>query len=369
MANETHRIGFWRGFVDLFDEHSSATLSRLFRSKHLLDLKYYSIIVSAVILISLGVTVGFIIENPKSGTTLFSIMHENNEAFKFLGVTFGVGGTILAWIYRSAALRLGVVDLFASEITTICRVGTVVDVAKRHIASYNQADSIGITEIVRERPKDDSNSAAAPRRFSSEENYFTAFSSNAKDLEVLNAYTVNVVTSFYTYMKVVRDYLRRAGELPHDSHIRSNAETWRDTWQGLIYMEFLGFEAARKAVSDLIEYQPSHVENTVTILITEVSLYSFLRRLYKPSDTHYKRLAIRLDSYRDQVTELRRKIIDYLDIKRKRRKSSPRHEELDRDWAKVIQMWDELAARLLEIGIEAGRLPDDAYGSAEAIAA
>ena len=36
-----------------------------------------------------------------------------------IGTLVGVGAVVVAWVYRTASVRLGVVDLFASEITTL----------------------------------------------------------------------------------------------------------------------------------------------------------------------------------------------------------------------------------------------------------
>ena len=41
----------------------------------------------------------------------------------------GVVGAVIAWAYQSGSARLGVIDLFACEISTLCRVATVVDTA------------------------------------------------------------------------------------------------------------------------------------------------------------------------------------------------------------------------------------------------
>jgi hypothetical protein len=57
-----------------------------------------------------------------------------------IGTLVGVGAVVVAWVYRTASVRLGVVDLFASEITTLCRVGKIVDVAQRSVAAFENVD-------------------------------------------------------------------------------------------------------------------------------------------------------------------------------------------------------------------------------------
>jgi hypothetical protein len=41
---------------------------------------------------------------------------------------------VIAWTYLTAATRLGVVDLFACEMRTVCRVGTAFDIGVTYIA-------------------------------------------------------------------------------------------------------------------------------------------------------------------------------------------------------------------------------------------
>ena len=50
-------------------------------------------------------------------------------------------------------------------------------------------------------------------RFTSQESYFPVFDSSVKDLQALEADVVDNVTAFYTYMKVMRDSLRKLAEI------------------------------------------------------------------------------------------------------------------------------------------------------------
>jgi uncharacterized membrane protein len=47
-----------------------------------------------------------------------------------------VFGAILAWAYQVGSARLGVVDLFACEIDTLCRMTTIVDMVGRQVALF-----------------------------------------------------------------------------------------------------------------------------------------------------------------------------------------------------------------------------------------
>ena len=48
--------------------------------------------------------------------------------FKYAGPAITICGAIVAWAYVSASKQLGIIDLFACEIKTLCRVGTIFDV-------------------------------------------------------------------------------------------------------------------------------------------------------------------------------------------------------------------------------------------------
>jgi hypothetical protein len=90
-----------------------------------------------------------------------------------IGTLVGVGAVVVAWVYRTASVRLGVVDLFASEITTLCRVGKIVDVAQRSVAAFENVDRSAHSRTP--APPEDH----GPYRFASEENYFPVFTSNS----------------------------------------------------------------------------------------------------------------------------------------------------------------------------------------------
>lgn len=70
---------------------------------------------------------------------------------------------------------------------------------------------------------------------------------------------------------------------------------------------FLTFESARKAVRDLIEFDPNQVESSINILINELTTYNFLLQQFGVSDEtraqdfRYARLKLRQNSYREIV--------------------------------------------------------------------
>jgi hypothetical protein len=85
----------------------------------------------------------------------------------------------LAKLYQKGSARLGVVDLFSCEMTTICRVVLVTEATSGMIDLY-----INIPD--------------QPASFDSNEDYSPVFDSNVKELEVLEARAVERVTEFYT---------------------------------------------------------------------------------------------------------------------------------------------------------------------------
>jgi hypothetical protein len=242
---------------------------------------------------------------------------------------------------------LGVVDLFAYEITTLCRVGTIVDAAPRYIAAAQGRQPAEITsncvnESGNRKPTTISVQTHAPYRFDSGENYFPVFESNSRDLRVLEAGVVTNVTAFYTYMKVVRDFLRRASELDARSDPAINDESYQ-VWVNVIYMLFLAYEAARKSINDLIEYEPMHAENTVVILLTEIAAYGFLRKHFakKPEEIWCRRLDLRVQEYEAIANAIYYKILHHLP-------GSAIHEK---EWTKAAELLGELRKRCHDAGV------------------
>ena len=197
------------------------------------------------------------------------------DFLKTSAAALGVIAAVIAWAYQRGSARLGVVDLFACEISTLCRVATVVDSAKRYIDEYSQGGM-----APEPRP---GGAPASAQRFSSTEDYFPIFGSNSRDLQSLEARVVINITAFYTYMKAVRD-MRRGVQaitpLPSDriADRRDEPEpgSWREAMRNLIYMLFLALESARKTIEDLVEFEPEQAERTIIVLVSELEAYGFL---------------------------------------------------------------------------------------------
>jgi len=315
--------------TELTAEESASTLFRFFRSKHVRDLKLIfmaALFVLAlhlliVFCLGLGNAVHTFMSKPEGsqvgvvGQFLFWVNPADPPGFferlftaagtflsffiTYVGPGVPIYGVIVGWAYQSASSRLGIVDLFACEITTLCRVGTIFDVGKRYVDSYEAGPG-----PVR--------ASVATDKFVSQEEYFPVFDNNCRDLQLLEASVVNNITEFYTYMKAMRDSLRKLSEMPtqpatsgpRPAAAADEPDAWHAAMVNVVYLLYLGYESARKAVKDLIEFQPARAERSIVILLTELKCYAFLRKHFKPGDLRRKRLELRAAGYRQDVRDL-----------------------------------------------------------------
>ncbi|HEV2954793.1 MAG TPA: hypothetical protein VGX95_01625 [Xanthobacteraceae bacterium] len=254
-----------------------------------------------------------------------------------IGAIALAGATIMSWAYQTGSKRLGVVDLFACEIATLCRVGTVVKFFPNMLTQYNSIGSAPKQPVPSEHP-------AQALRFSSEENYFPVFETNSRDLQILEADVVNNVTAFYTYMKATRDMLRKLGDL-RLSGVPADEE--RKAVINVIYMVFLAYESARRAIDYLIEFEPTHAEDTIVLLFTELPAFRFLRAIYAPEgkfpdEIRAQRLQLRFAEYQEFIPALCREV-----GKRAHRK----------EWQKASSMVDGLTRAFAAVQAEATKQP------------
>lgn len=262
---------FWRA---LTKDKAASTFIRLARSQHVADLQL--IFWTSWILML-------------AGSIFVIIWHKWFDSSGVIGSgalisgIVGVGCGVLAWTYQTGSTRLGIVDLFACEITTTCRVIAIAETAPRYVQMYRDPPS-------------------RPLNFISQEQYSPVFDQNSKDLEVLEARVVERVTEFYTYQKALRDYLRLLGavERPQD-----DAERWRQGMRNVIYMLFLMLESARRSVDRLVEYEPERAQNTITILLSELVAYGLLCEAFEAE-------ALLRPGYNARAERLRLRKSDYL---------------------------------------------------------
>jgi len=322
----------------------AATPDRCFESKHLKDLRFLVFTALFALLLVFALAAGLSYENesneikkieigtsngtPDSATkdasestkqqTLQRARHHRPFAalsgiLTIFGPAVVVFGAIAAWAYQVAGARLGVVDLFACEISTLCRVSTILDTVPHLIGELEPMDRQapgspeGAAGGGAPPPKDAAGGGAPPPapegQFKSEENYFPVFDSCVKDLQSLEARVVINITAFYTYMKGVRDSMRSPAIRAADPVRRHEAT------RNLIYLLYLGFESARKAIDDLVEFDPEWAERTIVVLISEFAAYRFLRGEFADEDEmRCKRLKLREPEYDRLMPQLRKDV-------------------------------------------------------------
>jgi hypothetical protein len=321
------------------DKYSAETIDRLIYSKHVQDVRWivnvtvYAAAFAIILVLIAALYMGF-----GQGS-----LHNALLPFTVSAVLAGLGG-IVAWCYRTGSSRLGVVDLFACEITTLCRVCTVIGLAESCIGAFELED------------REHSLSDQQKQRFShfeSLEAYTPIFDANAKELQALSVKVVINITAFYTYWKATRDTFRRLAKTPATTAVAPSSppsDDWLEAMRDVLYMQFLAMESARKAVRDLTEFEPNNAENTIMILLSELPLYRSLRKNFRKDDVRYVRLELRRSRYQSEVDRVYRhtleehaKYNDPATIQNQlRHLSSDDLEELQRDWDKAYRMLDDL---------------------------
>jgi hypothetical protein len=312
------------------------TVDRLFDSRHVNDLRLIAATAFCVTVVVFAIALMNAISfcawdwSTQTFTNYYQVIaHIANRGGKhFIGVfgpTLVIFGTILGWAYQRGSNRLGIVDLFACEIDTLCRVVTIIEMVRN--LTDNQKDS------------------TVSQHFTSEENYFPVLDGNTNDLQSLEANVVINITAFYTFMKTVRDSFRK------EADIRDAAQR-KESLKALVYMLYLTLESGRKAMDDLVEFEPTHTERTIVILISELKAYEFLRLNYQKEDEmHYNRLILRGPLYRRLVGALD----SLLDGDHEESLAAVKRGNLDNptyaqsQWSAALQLRDELDKSFAEL--------------------
>ncbi len=292
----------------------SSTFERLGRSRHVADLRLIFSVTVILMIIGAIAALAFCFEYQVVSN--WKELHDSHGAWPWVSQGFAaivasgpfiggiciLGGGVLTWTYQTGSARLGVVDLFACEIATLCRVAAVVDMVQRYITLFEKGPQLGQPHVI------DGESPSDTSRFTSQESYFPVFDSSVKDLQALEADVVKHVTAFYTYMKVMRDTLRKLTEIkPPEAGGRAD-DDWHRAICSVIYMQFLGLESARKAIKDLVEFEPTQAEDMITVALSELLAYGFLREQFR-GDLRQRRLEARDESYRREIPALNRLVM------------------------------------------------------------
>ncbi len=237
------------------------------------------------------------------------------------------------------------VDLFACEIITLCRVAVVVDTVRRFISAFDQGPPAA--------PAGAGQSTVPAHPYTAQEDYFPVFGSNTKDLETLEARVVINITAFLYLRKAVRDSTRALAEIglqPSVTEPPSNnapADRWREAARNVVYMLFLGMESARHAVYELVEFVPERAEYTIIILISELEAFRFLVRQYPdPDEVHHKRIILRAPEYRHLVQKLCDSVEAGRNCEKSKEGGKVSHEgQQPSKWEPAFQLLDELTKR------------------------
>jgi hypothetical protein len=292
----------------------SSTFERLGHSRHIADLRL--IFSVTVILMIIGTIAALAFSFEYQLVTNWPDVRDSQTAWAwvrlglaaiiasgpFIGGICVLGGGVLAWTYQTGSARLGVVDLFACEIATLCRVAAVTEMVQRYVGLFEHGPHNGQSHAIDGETPDDTS------RFTSEESYFPVFDASVKDLQALEADVVKHVTAFYTYMKVMRDTLRRLAWIKPPEEGGARDDDWHRAICSVVYMQFLGLESARKAIEDLVEFEPKQAEDMITILLSELIAYGFLREKFR-GDIRQRRLEARDETYRREVPALHRLVM------------------------------------------------------------
>jgi hypothetical protein len=257
----------------------------LWTSRHVADLRiilYTSLVITIIIVISVTRWEDFFRQH------LYAMLDSN----KLSAAVIATECAIVVWVYQTASVRLGVVDLFASEIVTICRVITVTQTASHLCRLY--CDEAPSSSIKLHAPYEHS----------------PVFDNNSRDLEVFRLQSIEAVTQFYTYLKAMCDYRHFLDEINAPD---KQPETWQVLIRNVTYMLYLMLESGRNAVGELVENDASWAQYTGEILLSELVAYRLLFDVYKSAkqegsdhDARFNRLRLREHTYRKIVGKLLR---------------------------------------------------------------
>jgi hypothetical protein len=331
-----------------YDEYSAETFDRLLRSEHVTDLRWIVTLttcgagfaIAVIVLISCYV---YPTAQQGGGSKVYELL----VPFQISAVLAGLGG-IIAWCYQTGSARLGIVDLIACEITTLCRICTISRTIDSCIEAFEL--DIGGRPALEQSAIDEARSRFA--YFDSSERYAPVFDNNAKELRSLSVRALTNVTAFYTYWKGTRDAFRRLAHTSataYVSHIDTENNPWHRAMRDIIYMQFLACESGRRAIRDLIEFEPNSAENTINVLLSELPAYGFLVKYFREVDVRYHRIALRRSRYEEIVPDVYYLVDDMhskyqsLDMTDRMPVHRRRHlKELRRDWEKAHRMLKDL---------------------------
>ncbi|HEX9168588.1 MAG TPA: hypothetical protein VF886_06620, partial [Roseiarcus sp.] len=139
-----------------------------------------------------------------------------------------------------------------------------------------------------------------------------------------------------TYLKTMRDYFRNTADIQHPDKA---VDAWKTSMRNIIYMLFLVLESARKAIDQLVKYQPERALYNAGILLSEIIVYGFLWESYRKDalnnpypNARFERLKLRKEEYLPIVAKLNNSIAQHTN-----------------DYDPEKEVWDKVAALLSEL--------------------
>jgi hypothetical protein len=261
LANPVRFVGLALFRDELERTGPVRTFARLCTSRHLEDLQIIALVGMLMVLVT-----------PVVAT----------ESLSIASGILAAAAAALNWIFQTGSKRLGALDLFSCEISTICRVMVVADFAT---LCLKRTQALAVAA----QPP-----SQAP--FTSEEHYTPVYDGQLADLEPFDFQIVTHVTEFYTYRKTMVDCLRAMAQA-------KDIEQLRHLNDQMIYMQFLMYESARKAIEEMIEFEPNKAESLINVLCSELVAYGYLIT-HHWADYKGLRLRLRLKDYADVVGEI-----------------------------------------------------------------
>jgi hypothetical protein len=286
---------FGRAIRNFGAQEERSTWSRFWRSRHVADLS------ALTFLLMLFIVLGFLaityydwrvyqISVPAFTATASGDHYIWLEHLIWPSALVAAGAIpVISIVYQIASKRLGVVDLFSSEITSLCRTYQVVNFAPVLVHLYEDIKSLAAPAPADPTAWARTFGATATRLagFKVGQSFTPVLDSSTADLANLDAVVVSQVSAFYTYRLSMIEYMARIADTqaPTPQQLRDDALVGHDYLQRVdyllfqvIYMLFLSLESGRKAVQELVEYEPNHAEATLNILIGELICRDFLIR-------------------------------------------------------------------------------------------
>jgi hypothetical protein len=231
-------------------------MKRLMFSTHTKDIALVTIASLALLIILLVIWIGIWVTEDHTKRTL-------SEIASVVGVLAGACIAIIAWAYRTASQRLGVVDSIASNIFAILRISASLFVVQSVIWQYRKEERG--TDVF----------------FISHEEYNITESINPNDIGFLRQDTIKRIHGFYITLRAYRD---RALTLEkwYDKHAKmrdikdDKIPEFQSITCSLIYYAFLCIENGRIALFDLLENQEFRDESVFIAITQDLRAYTFL---------------------------------------------------------------------------------------------